>query len=109
MTFNELLEQSGMNTTDFAKYFGIPRRTVQNWKLGLSKCPSYVLELIKYRLDIEYPKREYIKIKTNDFSPTALHKILCKNFGERFIDLNEIEDALNDGTIEMCEDGIIVK
>ena len=58
MTFNELLEQSGMNTTDFAKYFGIPRRTVQNWKLGLSNCPDYLLDLMEYKLNNENKKGE---------------------------------------------------
>ena len=56
MTFNKLLEQSGMNTTGFAKYFGIPRRTVQNWKLGIAKCPDYLLELMKYKLNNENKK-----------------------------------------------------
>jgi DNA-binding transcriptional regulator YiaG len=53
MEFKELLERSGMSTTDFAKYFGIPRRTVQNWKLGLAKCPEYLLNLIEYKLKKE--------------------------------------------------------
>ena len=50
MTFNELRKQSGMNQTEFAKYFGIPRRTVQNWDLGLRECPEYLLQLMEYKL-----------------------------------------------------------
>jgi DNA-binding transcriptional regulator YiaG len=50
MTFKELREKSGMNQTKFAEYFGIPRRTVQNWELGERKCPDYLLELMQYKL-----------------------------------------------------------
>lgn len=50
MTFKELREKSGMNQTAFAKYFNIPRRTVQNWELGERKCPEYLLELMYYKL-----------------------------------------------------------
>lgn len=53
MTFHELRKLSGMNQTKFAEYFGIPRRTVQNWELGLRKCPEYLLELMKYKLEKE--------------------------------------------------------
>lgn len=53
MEFKELLERSGMNTTQFANYFGIPRRTVQNWKLELANCPEYLLNLIEYKLKKE--------------------------------------------------------
>lgn len=51
MTFKELREKSGMNLTDFAKYFGIPYRTAQNWEAGVRKCPEYLLKLIEFRLE----------------------------------------------------------
>ena len=52
-TFKELREQSGMNMKRFAEYFGIPYRTVQNWEAGVNKCPDYLLNLMKFRLDQE--------------------------------------------------------
>lgn len=53
MTFKELREQSGMSRGQFAEYFEIPYRTVQNWELGLRECPDYLLKLMKYKLDQE--------------------------------------------------------
>lgn len=50
MTFKELRERSGMARGQFAEYFEIPYRTVQNWELGLRVCPEYVLKLIEYKL-----------------------------------------------------------
>lgn len=49
----DLRELSGMSRTQFAEYFGIPYRTVQDWELGNRKCPEYLLELMKYKLTKE--------------------------------------------------------
>lgn len=58
MTFKELREASGLSREAFAEYFGISYRTIQNWELyGISKegrkCPEYLLELMKYKLEKE--------------------------------------------------------
>ena len=50
MTFKELREHSGMSRGQFAEYFEIPYRTVQNWELGLRECPDYLLQLMQYKL-----------------------------------------------------------
>lgn len=44
-TVPSLLEQHRMTQTDFARYFGIPLRTVQDWYAGRRACPSYVLTM----------------------------------------------------------------
>lgn len=53
MNFKELREASKMNKTEFAKYFGIPYRTIQNWEFGINKCPEYLIELMHYKLQKE--------------------------------------------------------
>jgi DNA-binding transcriptional regulator YiaG len=53
MKFKELLEISGMSQTAFANYFEIPLRTVQNWCAGVRECPTYLMKLIKYKLEKE--------------------------------------------------------
>ena len=52
-TFKEIRETSGMNKTEFGKYFNIPYRTIQNWELGTRECPVYLLDLIQYKLNNE--------------------------------------------------------
>jgi transcriptional regulator with XRE-family HTH domain len=54
VTFKELREQSGMTRTQFAKYFNISYRTIQNWELGLRECPQYLLDLMEYKLKKVY-------------------------------------------------------
>lgn len=50
MTFKELRELSGMNMSQFAKYFGINYRTIQRWEYGERKCPDYLLSLMEYKM-----------------------------------------------------------
>lgn len=53
MTFKELRVASGMSQREYAEYFGVPKRTVENWEAGVNKCPDYLLDLMKYKLDNE--------------------------------------------------------
>lgn len=50
MTVKELREVSGMTQKEFAEYFGIPKRTVEDWEEGKAKCKPYILELMEYKL-----------------------------------------------------------
>ena len=57
MTFKELRERSGMTRPEFAQYFNIPYRTIQNWEIDNKtekrKCPEYLLDLMEYKLKNE--------------------------------------------------------
>lgn len=53
MTFKDLRQQSGMTQKQFAYYFGIPKRTVENWEAGVNQCPQYLLDLMQYKLEKE--------------------------------------------------------
>ena len=50
MTVKELRKESGMTQQKFGEYFGIPKRTIQNWEAGVNKCPEYLLGLMEYKL-----------------------------------------------------------
>ena len=39
-----------MNKKQFAEYFGIPYRTVQDWEAGVRKCAPYLIDLMAYKL-----------------------------------------------------------
>ena len=53
MTFKEFRKLSGMTQKAFAEYFGIPKRTVEDWDRGARKCPEYLLDLMRYKLEHE--------------------------------------------------------
>ncbi len=53
ITVKKLLDSSGMTSSEYAAYFGIPLRTVQSWisneRSGRS-CPEYWVKLMEYKL-----------------------------------------------------------
>lgn len=46
----ELRNRSGMSQRAFAAYFGIPRRTVEDWERDIGHCSKYLLDLLEYKL-----------------------------------------------------------
>lgn len=45
--FVELRKSIGKNQKEFARFTGIPFRTIQNWENGVNTCPRYVLAMLK--------------------------------------------------------------
>lgn len=43
-------ERAGLTQKGMAIKFNIPQKTIENWEQGVSECPKYVLELIKYKM-----------------------------------------------------------
>lgn len=51
-------KRTGMNRRQFAEYFGIPYRTMQDWELGNRKMTDYLYRLIAYKLEMEKMYKE---------------------------------------------------
>lgn len=45
--FREVLNESGLSQSAFARRFGIPLRTVQRWATGESQCAPYIIGMIR--------------------------------------------------------------
>ena len=48
-----LREETGMKRTEFARYFEIPYRTLQDWERGKRRIPAYLYRLMKYKIRVE--------------------------------------------------------
>jgi putative transcriptional regulator len=53
MTIKELRLSARMTQREFAGYFNIPLRTIENWETGKRNPPEYVAELIRYKIEKE--------------------------------------------------------
>lgn len=53
----QMRKNAGMSRKEFAEYFGIPYRTVQDWELGNRKMPEYLFCLMEYKLSMESLKK----------------------------------------------------
>ena len=50
MDIKKLRIRTRMTQKEFAKYFNIPQRTIENWEGRQRKPPPYVVELIEYKI-----------------------------------------------------------
>ena len=50
MSVKEMREAAKLTQKEFAEYFNISRRTVENWECGRTKPPEYLVELMEYKL-----------------------------------------------------------
>lgn len=48
-----LRQRTGLSQQAFGDYFGIPKRTIQNWEGEVNKCPEYLADLMEYKLNKE--------------------------------------------------------
>ena len=53
-----LRKSTGLNRKEFAMYFGIPYRTIQDWELGNRQMPEYLLRLMAYKVQVEQLTRD---------------------------------------------------
>lgn len=53
MTFRELRKLSGMTQKEYAEYFGISKRAIEDWDRGVNNCAQYLLDLMEYKLKNE--------------------------------------------------------
>lgn len=53
MTVRELRKKAGMTQKDFSEYFGIPKRTIEDWEGERNKCSDYLFDLMYYKLKNE--------------------------------------------------------
>lgn len=57
-TIKELRKRAGLTQKAFADYFSIPKRSVENWEGGQRKCPDYLMDLIRYKIEREFPEKK---------------------------------------------------
>lgn len=53
MTIKELRTASGMTQQAFSDYFGIPKRTLEDWEGERRTPPEYLVKLVEYKLKHE--------------------------------------------------------
>lgn len=59
MDIKDIRQTTGLSQSKFAKHFGIPVRTLQQWEQGKSSPPKYVANMIAYILKLESKLNEH--------------------------------------------------
>ena len=47
MTIKEIRALTGLSQARFGEFYGIPKRTIEEWETGRRKPPEYVLRLLE--------------------------------------------------------------
>lgn len=53
LNIRDIRLKANMTQKEFAEYFNIPQRTIENWEGVKRTPPEYVVELIKYKIEKE--------------------------------------------------------
>ena len=53
-TVKEIRAKTGLSQAAFAKRFGIPKRTIENWEGGVNRTPKWVIAMLQYIADTDY-------------------------------------------------------
>ena len=68
----QLRQYYGFTQAAFADYFGIPKRTIESWESesqsASRRCPSYLVDLIIYKLSHEFPDIKNWPLRRSFFS-----------------------------------------
>lgn len=56
MTITEIRQLTGLSMTAFAKLYGIPYRSLQNWEAGIREPPPYLLTLLERVVKADFPQ-----------------------------------------------------
>ena len=78
----ELRSIMGLNRREFAEYFCIPYRTVQEWELGHRNMPDYLLRLMLYS--------EKLRSENKFYSASKNVSIIQDEFGKNIVIINDI-------------------
>ena len=101
----KLRQETGMNRREFAEYFGIPYRTVQEWELGHREMPGYLLRLMYYHEKTKEKEQLLPKMQSEDGKISIVRDADGKNIviindirfrGKRKMSWKEVEEFLKE-------------
>lgn len=96
-----LRQESGMTRKEFADYYGIPVRTLEDWEYARRTPPEYLIKLLSYKVKLDNIDKETInseKENANIITDADGHKIIVINDikfkGKRKINWSEVKEYL---------------
>ncbi len=113
-----LRTETGFNRTEFAEYFGIPLRTVEDWEANRRKPPEYIPRLLAYQWKYEQIRKHSVLVSksqkrnvnivvdTEGNKIVLIHDIIFKN--KQNISWSDVEDYISQYVGEIytiAEDG----
>lgn len=86
-TIKSMRDYMKLNRREFAEYFGIPLRTVEDWEANRRRMPPYLLRLIFYRVKLDALKMEDV---TENSRKSNNVNIIYDTEGKKIVLINDI-------------------
>lgn len=59
MTINEIRKLTGLSQAAFGVRYGIPKRTIESWEMGVRVPPAYVVDLLERAVKEDYDEKKH--------------------------------------------------
>lgn len=99
----EARKKAGLTQLQLASFYGIPRRTVEDWERGVHEPPEYVANLLLRCLDYDFsPKEEPAEQSEPEVLSAPKTLTFLDNLGRPFKEpvLSAVKRAYDDGKVQ---------
>lgn len=97
--------KTGYTKKEFAQYFGIPLRTIEDWEAARRKPPEYLVRLLSYQIRTEKFETTMVKAPKME-KESGSHRnvnVICDTDGNKVV---VIHDILFKGKQNICWDDV---
>ena len=105
MDIREMRTRLGDTQGEFAKRYGIPFRTIQNWETGLRKPPKYMENLLKRRVQEDLVNRKTVSLPKYDSKKANLPK--RRDFSGAIAWLHAVQDCIGTESVFALDDALM--
>ena len=105
MTVREMRARLNDTQAEFARRYGIPFRTVQNWESDVRTPPQYVLDLLESRVKADLANRRTVSLPKADAKKASLPK--RRDFFYATEWLLEVQNRLNEPVVFALDEALM--
>lgn len=105
MNIKDLRMKLGDTQSEFAKRYGIPFRTVQNWEAGIRKPPAYVWNMLKHCVSDDLINRKTVALPKKDSAKADLPR--RSNYITAIAWLKDVKNVLGDSVIFALDEALM--
>lgn len=108
MEIQELRKIMGLTQKEFANYYGLNVRTLQDWERGRSKTPSYLVNLLLRLNNTEKRRKEFTMSTVKEYTAQELQQMSAEEL-DRIVSEMEGENLPNIEVLKMMDVGVYDK
>ena len=105
MNIREMRNRLNTTQSEFAKRYGIPFRTIQNWESGVREAPEYVIKLLEDRVNADLINRRTVELPKYDSRKKDLPQ--RRNFVGSLSWLKAVREELGESAVFALDEALM--